>query len=187
MSRKSLATNTQPMYVLEESFYPDAWRDDSRMGVLLTEFRTRTVNPENYDSKMRFWKELIAKYCEHKGSGSMSITELKRVFKRKGTSPYCLATVFEDMMKEGQLVAKVEFLKMPQETWSGWAVDVLVKRPLGWGFGKVKEKLVGNVQDDGAEFICMDVIKVCFEFLVAQGCLPNSNVDFRVNLRCWRS
>ncbi|XP_065087603.1 charged multivesicular body protein 7 [Ochlerotatus camptorhynchus] len=159
MSRKSFPSNTQPMYVLEESFYPDAWRDDSRMGVLLTEFRTRTVNPENYDSKMRFWKELIVKYCGHEGSGSVSITELKRVFKRKGTSPYCLSTVFEDMMKEGQLVAKVEFLKMPQETWSGWAVDVMVKRPFGWGFGKVKEKLVGNVQDESAEFICMEVIK----------------------------
>ncbi|KXJ82319.1 hypothetical protein RP20_CCG014339 [Aedes albopictus] len=165
MARKSFAPNTQPMYVLEESFYPETWRDDSRMGVLLSEFRTRAVNPENYDSKMRFWKELIVKYCEHKGCASVSITELKRVFRRKGTSPYCLKVVFEDMMKDGRLQAKNEFDRIPQDSWGGWAMDVLVKRPLGWGFGAVKDRIVGSAFDESAEFVCMDVVKSQSELL----------------------
>ncbi|EAT36162.1 AAEL011747-PA [Aedes aegypti] len=165
MARKSFAPNTQPMYVLEESFYPESWRDDSRMGVLLSEFRTRAVNPENYDSKMRFWKELIVRYSEYKGSGSVSISELKRVFRRKGTSPYCLKLVFEDMMKDGQLQAKNEFFRAPQESWGGWAMDVLVKRPLGWGFGVVKDRIVGSELDESAEFVCTDVIRSQSEML----------------------
>lgn len=173
MARKSFAPNTQPLFALEESFYPDAWRDDSRMGVLLSEFRTRSVNPENYDSKMRFWKELIAKYCEHKGSGSVSIAELKRVFRRKGTSPYCLPVVFEAMMKDGLLQAKNEFSKASQESWGGWALDVLVKRPLGWGFGAVKDRLVGNVLDENAEFVCNEVIKMQSETI--EKCIHKEN------------
>ncbi|XP_055626121.1 charged multivesicular body protein 7 [Toxorhynchites rutilus septentrionalis] len=159
MCSKSLGPTLQPMYVLEESFYPDTWRDDSRMGVLLCEFRTRSVNPENYDSKMKFWKQMITNYCERKGSGLVSIVELKRVFKRKGTVPYCLQAVLDDMLNEGHLMGKDEFRRVPQESWTGWAVDVLMKRPLGWGFGKVKEKLVGNKVDESAEFVCLDVIK----------------------------
>uniref|UniRef100_A0A1Q3F7D4 Putative m protein type n=1 Tax=Culex tarsalis TaxID=7177 RepID=A0A1Q3F7D4_CULTA len=159
MSRKSVGPNAQPLFVLEESFYPDTWHNDSRMGVLLSEFRVRTINPENYDSKMKFWKEMIRNYCEHKGSGAVSIVELKRVFKRKGTIPYCLQTVFEDMLREGQLVGRGNFQRPVQDSWGGWAVDLLVKRPLGWGFGKVKEKVVGNAVDEGAEFVCTEVVK----------------------------
>lgn len=160
MSRKSVGPNAQPLFVLEESFYPDTWQNDSRMGVLLSEFRVRSINPENYDSKMKFWKEMIRNYCEHKGCGAVSIVELKRVFKRKGTIPYCLQTVFEEMLREGQLVGMGDFQRPVQDSWGGWAVDLLVKRPLGWGFGKVKEKIVGGGVDEGAEFVCTEVVKV---------------------------
>ncbi|XP_039445612.1 charged multivesicular body protein 7 [Culex pipiens pallens] len=158
MSRKSVGPNAQPLFVLEESFYPDTWQNDSRMGVLLSEFRVRSINPENYDSKMKFWKEMIRNYCEHKGCGAVSIVELKRVFKRKGTIPYCLQTVFADMLREGQLVGRGDFQRPVQDSWGGWAVDLLVKRPLGWGFGKVKEKIVGGGVDEGAEFVCTEVV-----------------------------
>ncbi|XP_053687912.1 charged multivesicular body protein 7 [Sabethes cyaneus] len=159
MSRKSVVQSSQSLYVLDDAFYPDAWRDDLRMGVYLAEFRVRSVNPENYDSKMKFWKEMIHNYCLHKGSGAVSIVELKRVFRRKGTSPYCLSTVFEDMVREGKLVAGDCFWKTPKESWSGWAVDVLMKRPLQWGFSAMKEKLVGSAQDESLEFICTGVVE----------------------------
>ncbi|XP_058832436.1 charged multivesicular body protein 7 [Topomyia yanbarensis] len=158
MSRKSVVLSIQPMYVLEESFYPDTWQDDSRMGVLLAEFRVRSVNPENYDSKMKFWKEMIRNYCNHKGSALVSIIELKQVFKRKGTSPYCLQVVFDDMIREKQLLSSEQFRKESQESWTGWAVDVFIRKPVGWGFGVVKDKLIGSSQDENAEFVCLEVV-----------------------------
>ncbi|XP_058464384.1 charged multivesicular body protein 7 [Malaya genurostris] len=159
MSRKSVGQTSQPMYVLEESFYPDAWRDDSRMGVLLAEFRVRSVNPENYDSKMKFWKEMIHRYCDHKGSGVVSISELKKVFKRKGTSPYCLQDVFDDMVREKQLQDREQFRMESQNSWTNWAVDALIRKPIGWGFGMIKDKLIGTSYDESNEFVCIEIVK----------------------------
>lgn len=58
--------------------------------------RPYQVNPENYDAKMRFWKETIKNYCYHKGSCDVTIAELKQAFKRKNTSPYCLQIVIQN-------------------------------------------------------------------------------------------
>lgn len=55
--------------------------------------RPYQVNPENYEGKMRFWKQLIKTYCEYKGNAEFSINELKKAFKRKNVSPYCLPKV----------------------------------------------------------------------------------------------
>lgn len=74
------------MFVLEEDFYPgewvkfmqfiwfnfffvfffqfaDTWKDDQKMSVFLYHFRPRQVNPEHYDQKMKFWRDLIENYC----------------------------------------------------------------------------------------------------------------------------
>ena len=128
------------------------------MSVLLNTFRPRNVNPEHYDQKMKFWKEMIENYCEYKGSSRCTIQELKTVFKRNGTSPYCLQDVFNEMISEGNLVNKDEFMREQKTGWGSWAVDSLVVRPLSWGLGKIKEKLVTNVQDDQS-FVVLSAVK----------------------------
>jgi charged multivesicular body protein 7 len=66
------------MFTLKEEFYPKEWTDDQRMGMLLAEFRVKSLNPENYEAKMKFWREMICKYClEQKQSSNVTLNELK--------------------------------------------------------------------------------------------------------------
>src|SRR5690349_10644961 len=127
------------------------------MSVLLNTFRPRQVNEEHYDQKMKFWKEMIESYCEYKGSPKFTIQELKSAFKRKGTQPYCLQDVFSQMMTEGNLMNKQEFMQQPKSI-AGWAVNSLLVKPLSWGFGKLKEKLITPTQDEQTEFVLKPVL-----------------------------
>lgn len=140
------------------------------------DFRPRDVNPEQYDQKMQFWKNMIINYCglnqllfsiiqyfdlenilEYKGSPIVSIVELKSVFKRNGTSPRCLQDVFNSMAAESDLQSKVEFMNTPKG-WAGWAKSVLVVKPLSWGFGVIKDKLVGTATAEDSEFVVQSAV-----------------------------
>lgn len=129
------------------------------MSVYLSEFRPRQVNEEHYDQKMKFWKQMIENFCEYKGSAGFTIEELKTNFKRNGTAPYCLQTVINDMLFEKNLVPKDDFMQKPK-SWTGWAVDSLVIKPLSWSLSKVKEKLVASPADaESKVFIVKSVLK----------------------------
>lgn len=138
-------------------FFTDSWRDDATMSVMLNTFRPRQVNPEHYDHKMNFWKEMIENYCDFKGNSSFTIHELKEVFKRNETVPYCLQDVLNEMSAEGNVVSKAEFMAQPKSL-AGWAVDSLVVRPMSWGFGKLKQSLFGGGDDEHTEFISKSAV-----------------------------
>lgn len=146
---------------LPETFYPDCWTDDVRMDALFSPFRVYDVNPENYKSKLNFWRNLIKKYCEEKGSSDISINELKIAFKRKDKSPYGLETVFNEM--EQDLKIENQFLEPPQHSWSGWAVNMM-KKPVKWGFNKVKERVI-QTKDDNTKFIIIEIVQLQSEIL----------------------
>lgn len=137
---------------LPDSFFPESWKDDAKMGNYFAEFRPYDLNPTNYNAKMRFWKDLICGYCLHKGSSEFSISELKRVFKRKNCSPYCLDKVLEEMAQTADVQEKVDFLEVPQASWSGWAMDLLVKKPIKWGMNKVR------VRDSLTSYVSKDAV-----------------------------
>jgi hypothetical protein len=44
--------NPNNLYVLEEQFYPETWKNDMRMGVLLAEFRPKTCKSEKLPKKL---------------------------------------------------------------------------------------------------------------------------------------
>lgn len=142
------------------------------MSSMMYTFRPRDVNPEHYDQKMQFWKDLIECYCEYKGmkflkrflthltsyfiatgAPTISINELKDVFKRKGTSPYCLQDVLNQMLYEGNLQEKNAFMEQPKATWGSWMVDSLIYKPASWGFSKIKEKIIGTSKSADTLFI----------------------------------
>ncbi|CRL04766.1 CLUMA_CG017826, isoform A [Clunio marinus] len=141
--RKSVKNIDSSLYVFDKEFYPETWKDDFIMSGYLYKFRPREVNAENYDQKMRFWKEMIENYCEYKGSADVTIQELKRVFKRKGTVPYCLSDVLNSMSTENSVMAKDDFMS-EQKSLASWAVNSLIVKPMSWGFGKIKETLIGS-------------------------------------------
>jgi charged multivesicular body protein 7 len=114
---------------------------------MMYSFRPRHVNPEHYEQKMKFWKEMIENFCDYKGCCIVSINELKEVFKRKGTSPLCLDDVINQMYAEGNLEDKNSFMNKPK-TVSGYLFNALVYTPVSWGFSKLKEKVIGNNNAD---------------------------------------
>uniref|UniRef100_A0A182FT74 Charged multivesicular body protein 7 n=1 Tax=Anopheles albimanus TaxID=7167 RepID=A0A182FT74_ANOAL len=110
----------------DSSFLPICWSDDIRMSFLLADFRSRNVNPESYDSKLQFWKDLVAAYCLFQGSSIVSLIQLKDVFRRKSITPQCLITVFDEMLKNGELLPKDNFLEPTMS--SGWGIKKTFER-----------------------------------------------------------
>uniref|UniRef100_A0A182NQB8 Charged multivesicular body protein 7 n=1 Tax=Anopheles dirus TaxID=7168 RepID=A0A182NQB8_9DIPT len=149
----------------DDSFFPECWSDDRRMGVLLAEFRPRQLNAVSYDTKMKFWKDLILSYCRTFGSSVVSISMLKERFRRKGTVPYCLHTVFEDMLAKGELCIGSEL--NTNKSASGavglnlWTVGQIIKAPLKWGYGAVRDTVLGPPNmNENDQFIAMQIAQV---------------------------
>lgn len=78
---------------------PEAWYKDERMNAMFAEFRNRSVNPQDWDSKYKFWEEFIVNYLSHMKQCSFSILDINTAFKRKGRTPLCLPTVIEELFK----------------------------------------------------------------------------------------
>lgn len=142
------------------SFLPECWSDDRRMGVLLAEFRPRQLNATSYDAKMKFWKDLIHSFCNATGSSVISISMLKEQFRRKGTVPYCLHTVFVDMLTKEELCREGQ-LKVQQTGAFGlnlWTAKQLIKAPLLWGYEVVLGSVIGSAQlNENEDFIVMAI------------------------------
>ncbi|XP_055309246.1 charged multivesicular body protein 7 isoform X2 [Sitodiplosis mosellana] len=139
---------------------------------LFAPFRDKSVNPLNFETKMKFWKNLIQEYCMTKGNPTISLGELRTAFQRKGKKPYCLDTVLEELLLADNLVkAKTQFmLETPILSWAGWAVSKLVKAPLRWGFDRVKERVISTTNngnsDESSEYVIIEVAKVIAEKLL---------------------
>ncbi|XP_061396251.1 charged multivesicular body protein 7 [Musca vetustissima] len=109
---------------------PSVLRDDARVQALYGPFRERSVNPENYDSKMKFWKDTIVEFCLHKGMATFSKNELLHTFTVGQRVPSCLDTVIDEMKKNGLIRPRLEYEYDPANGWAGWAVLRLWKTPL---------------------------------------------------------
>lgn len=149
-------------------FFPDCWaKDEERMDVLFNPFRPKNVNPVNYESKMKFWKLLIVKYCNEKGSASISEFELKNAFMRNGRKPMCLSTVLQDMQNNHEIETLPKFMTPVQHSWKGWAIDVMVKKPVSWGWSVVKDRIFqpSNQADEMETFIVLESVETHSELL----------------------
>lgn len=176
---------------LPDDFYPLCWQDDERMDNLFAPFRDKSVNPVNYETKMKFWKNLIQEYCTIKGNPTVSLGELRSAFQRKGKKPYCIDTVLDELMADGSAKTRSQFMEEPLLTWSGWAVHKLVKAPLRWSFDKVKERVISSTSntngncDENTEYIFIDVARVIL-FLHSKFRTINSFCIFSVVLIFYR-
>uniref|UniRef100_A0A1B0GIC9 Putative m protein type n=1 Tax=Lutzomyia longipalpis TaxID=7200 RepID=A0A1B0GIC9_LUTLO len=137
---------------------PSCWSDDTRMGVLFAPFRERSVNPENFDGKMKFWKEMISKYCHWRGTAKVTIIDVEESLTRNGKKSYCLDKVFEDMQKERSLRVEQDFMEPPQHTWLGWTTNLLVKTPVKKGLSAAKNALFPTNYKEVA-FVVLEVVE----------------------------
>lgn len=177
-----LGDATRKKKSLPLEFFPECWiNDDQRMDVmfstckllhlydktfftqvLFNPFRPKNINPVNYESKLKFWKSLILKYCDEKGSACVSQSELKNAFMRNGRKPLCLQTIIDDMQNGNEIQRLDRFMVPVQHSWKGWAIDVMVKKPASWGWNVIKDRIFQpNSQAEELEnFIVLDSVKV---------------------------
>jgi len=71
--------------------------------------------------------------------------------------------VISDMQQTKQIRSRSEFEHDPANSWSGWLVNSLVKRPLSWSWSKIKQSVVGEDLEASSllEWIHLDVLNVC--------------------------
>lgn len=69
------------------------------------------------------------------------------------------------IFREGTIKLKSNFEQMTSQnssSWSSWAVNTLVKNPLSWSVGRIKESILSptTVVDDKSEFIIIQLVEV---------------------------
>lgn len=83
----------------KQDYLPEGWSDDDKMNGLMSMFKLRTVNPHDYDAKLKFWNSAIHESGRKLKNPVVTLKELSNRFKRKDRIPAGLKTVLEDMQK----------------------------------------------------------------------------------------
>jgi hypothetical protein len=107
-------------------YLPDAWYDDGYMTGMMSMFKSRDVNPDDYDAKMAFWTALIADSCAELQNPIFTLTTLKARFRRRNRIAVALDEVVKKMKKDGEIVALQEVLSRNSSTWF-WKGFVLLR------------------------------------------------------------
>lgn len=63
----------------------------------IEKFQAREVNPCDYDRKIKFWSEMIARSCLQEKDPIVTVDLLKRRFRRGDQLPGSLGVVIESM------------------------------------------------------------------------------------------
>ncbi|XP_018329836.1 charged multivesicular body protein 7 isoform X1 [Agrilus planipennis] len=134
---------------------PPCWNDETRMNVLFAPFRSRNANPQDWDSKLAFWRNMIELYCKESKCYKFTLPDLLKVFNRNGRSPGCLEVVINEMFKLNEIKSVSEYLEeTPSKSWTGWATQVLVKKPIKWTFHTVKNSFVERDKNQEYVHVC---------------------------------
>lgn len=137
---------------------PDFWNDNARINSLYAPFRDRSVNARDWDAKLHFWTSLIDTWANYNKICSFTETEMRKWFIKNGRVPACIDVVMNEMHKNQELQTIDKFMEIPQKTWTGWAVDITIKRPLKWSFNKVKSTFIVPT-DANTKFVHVPTVK----------------------------
>ncbi|KAJ8686286.1 hypothetical protein QAD02_022080 [Eretmocerus hayati] len=152
---------------LPADLLPDCWNQDERMKSLFAPFRNRSVNAEDWNSKYKFWNQFVKKWASYHACCSFSLDDLNSKFKRNGCTALCLPTVLQELYRNGEVIAESDFLKEPSNTWTGWTVDVLVKKPLSWSFSKLKSYISEPVLENDTKYVHLATVKELGELILS--------------------
>lgn len=138
---------------------PECWEKDDRMNSLFAQFRNRSVNPQDWDSKYRFWRGMISHWCKHNMRCSFSLSDLNKAFRRNGRTPACLDVVLRELHRNQEIVPLTDFVHESPSSWGGWAINTLVKKPILWSFTVLKNTIVEPSVDPQMKYVQMDTVK----------------------------
>lgn len=139
-------------------YLPNFWDDNRRMKVLFEDFRSREANPENWDSKMTFWKKAIAEWCKSEDKFKFTISEFQQAYTKddldiKIPSAKTIKLAISDMIRRDQDVTTFEAIeeelksKLDSQGWTQWGVSLLTK-PLKWtvsGFSYLSANAIDEI------------------------------------------
>lgn len=147
----------KPGEMSTEPAFPPEWEDDERMNFLFSDFKeNRDVNTTDWDSKMDFWTSLIVQDCRRRGAVCLNLRDLNNTFRRKGTVPLGLATVFQCMVRCGQIQRESEFAANVDAGWLSWGVGLLLVKPLKWTFSTILGSSRVALEES---FVVMELVK----------------------------
>ncbi|KAJ0169829.1 hypothetical protein K1T71_014435 [Dendrolimus kikuchii] len=138
---------------MPEDRLPQCWSDDVRMNALFAPFRLKSVNPESWEMKMKFWSDMIRQWCKHRKDPIITAADAKFAFQRKGRTPACIDIVVEEMFRNGELSLPSKYQQILQngpESWVRWGAR-LAFRPAAFALTAVTSLLPGRqaIDSDG--------------------------------------
>lgn len=69
--------------------------------------------------------------------------------------------------RNGEVMLESDFMKEPSKTWTGWSVDVFVKKPFNWSFSKIKNYVVEPVLATDQVYIHLATVKELAELILS--------------------
>ncbi|KAG8194820.1 hypothetical protein JTE90_017259 [Oedothorax gibbosus] len=88
----------------------------------------------------------------------ISPATLCAALERKNRQPVCLDVVLDYLNRQGLIMPLGDFSKVqPEKGWLGWGFDVLVQKPVSWGFSSVTSLLNWSKSVD--KFVVLAVVK----------------------------
>uniref|UniRef100_V5H4X7 Charged multivesicular body protein n=1 Tax=Anoplophora glabripennis TaxID=217634 RepID=V5H4X7_ANOGL len=168
------------MFSIPAEKLPDVLKDEKRINVIFAPLRNKTVNPKDWENKISSWKTIIKIYCDAHDVYSFTLSSLNNVFIRNGRPPSCLREVITEMAKDGEIQIMEVFLKKCSESWSGWATDILIKRPLSWSYNKLKNTLFTEIDHDCA-YVHLNVVNSKCDTLLSR--IPDNFKNKLISLK----
>ncbi|VDN37081.1 unnamed protein product [Gongylonema pulchrum] len=83
--------------MVSKGFFPSIWANDDEMTGLMSMIKSREVNPNDYERKIDFWSDMVAKSCSFERNPVFNIDTLKRRFRRDDQIPSSLDVVVMSM------------------------------------------------------------------------------------------
>ncbi|XP_046385999.1 charged multivesicular body protein 7 [Ischnura elegans] len=158
-----------------ESIFPECWSDDVRMNSLFAPFRKRSVNPLDWDSKLKFWKSLIETWCQKNRQPVFTVAEITKAFERNGRRALCLPDVVIEIIRSGEACKACDFERGnaggaysgEPGSWLGWAVG-LAKKPMSWAVGRLwgDQSSAPSELDPEEPIVLLSVLKKISDSLV---------------------
>ena len=114
------------------AYYRLNWNDNDRMNFMFSDFPgSREVNPKHWDSKLSFWSKAILENCENPREIVIDLATLERRFTRNGLIPLGLHIVLKEMIQQGKLQRKQDFMNSNNDGWVSWSFR-LAKKFFWW-------------------------------------------------------
>lgn len=75
----------------------DAYPDEAKINVLYSPFREKSLNPNSWEQKMKFWTHKVVDDSRQRDSAIIDMKTFPANFSIHGKVPKCLDAVVDDM------------------------------------------------------------------------------------------